>query len=150
MSDQIGAAAPNILIVLSDQLRRQALSCYGDPDAITPHIAQMARDGVAFDRACSTYPICVPFRFTMMTGEYAHTRLVPGIEWRMSPAERTLADEFNDADYETIAGYVLETLRRIPRQGERMGLPGGATLLVRRANDRAVLEVLLSGCKPLR
>ncbi len=55
-----------------------------------------------------------------------------------------------DADYETIAGYVLETLRRIPRQGERMGLPGGATLLVRRANDRAVLEVLLSGCKPLR
>ena len=93
---------PNILIVLSDQLRRHALSCYGDPDARTPHTAQLAADGVACDQACSTYPICVPFRFTMMTGEYAHTRLVPGIEWRMSPAERTLADEFNDAGYETV------------------------------------------------
>ena len=93
---------PNILIVLSDQLRRHALSCYGDPDARTPHTAQLAADGIACDQACSTYPICVPFRFTMMTGEYAHTRLVPGIEWRMSPAERTLADEFNDAGYETV------------------------------------------------
>ena len=93
---------PNILIVLSDQLRRHALSCYGDADARTPHTAQLAADGVACDQACSTYPICVPFRFTMMTGEYAHTRLVPGIEWRMSPAERTLADEFNDAGYETV------------------------------------------------
>jgi len=93
---------PNVLIVLSDQLRRHALSCYGDPDARTPQIARLAADGVAFDQACSTYPICVPFRFTMMTGEYAHTRLVPGIEWRMSPAERTLADEFNDSGYETI------------------------------------------------
>lgn len=41
-------------------------------------------------------------QFTFMTGQYAHTRMVPGIEWRMSPCERTLADEFNDAGYETI------------------------------------------------
>ena len=83
---------PNILILLSDQLRRQALSVYGDPDARTPHIEALATQGVRFSNACSTYPICVPFRFTMMTGEYAHTRAVPGIEYRMSPTERTLAD----------------------------------------------------------
>jgi arylsulfatase A-like enzyme len=93
---------PNIIVVLADQLRRRALGCYGDPDAVTPHIDALARDGVRLDNACSTYPICVPFRFTFMTGHYAHTRLVPGIEWRMSPAERTLADEFNDAGYETV------------------------------------------------
>ncbi|MGY8825274.1 MAG: sulfatase family protein [Candidatus Latescibacterota bacterium] len=93
---------PNLLVVLSDQLRRQALSCYGDPDARTPHTSSLANDGVRFVNACSTYPICVPFRFTMMTGEYAHTRLVPGIEYRMSPSERTLADEFNEAGYQTI------------------------------------------------
>lgn len=55
-----------------------------------------------------------------------------------------------DGDFETVAGYVLETLRRIPRQGETLTLPGGARLMVRRANDRAVLEVLLSGCQPTR
>ena len=43
----------------------------------------------------------MPFRFSLMTGEYAHTRFIPSIEWRMSPAERTLADEFNDAGYDT-------------------------------------------------
>jgi arylsulfatase A-like enzyme len=37
-----------------------------------------------------------------MTGEYAHSRQVPGIEWAMSPAERTLADEFNEASYDTV------------------------------------------------
>jgi arylsulfatase A-like enzyme len=93
---------PNILVLLCDQLRRRALSVYGAPDARTPHIDALAARGVRFNNACSTYPICVPFRFTMMTGEYAHSRKVPGIEYAMSPTERTLADEFNDAGYETI------------------------------------------------
>ena len=88
--------------MLSDQLRRQALGCYGDANIATPHIDALAGEGVRFANACSTYPICVPFRFSLMTGEYAHSRLVPGIEYRMSPAERTLADEFNEAGYHTL------------------------------------------------
>jgi len=94
--------SPNVLIILSDQLRRQALSVYGDPGARTPHVSALARDGVRFAQSCATSPICVPFRFTFMTGEYAHSRKVPGIEYAMSPAERTLADEFNEAGYETM------------------------------------------------
>ncbi len=96
------ASPPNVLIVLSDQLRRQALSTYGDPNIVTPHVDALAGRGVRFENASSTCPICVPFRFTFMTGLYAHDRKVPGIEYRMSPAERTLADEFNEAGYETI------------------------------------------------
>lgn len=93
---------PNLLIVLSDQLRRDALGIYGNPDIQTPHIDRLAQDGVRFDNACSSYPICVPFRFTFMTGMYAHSRFVPGIEWRMSPAETTLADAFNTEGYHTV------------------------------------------------
>jgi arylsulfatase A-like enzyme len=92
---------PNLLIILTDQLRRQALSCYGEPNLQTPHIDALAQNGVRFNAACSTSPICVPFRFSLMTGHTAHSRLVPGINWRMSPAERTLADEFNEAGYDT-------------------------------------------------
>jgi arylsulfatase A-like enzyme len=92
---------PNLLIILSDQLRRQALSCYGETNLETSHIDALAQNGVRFSNSCSTYPICVPFRFTLMTGQYAHSRVVPGINWRMSPVERTLADEFNEAGYET-------------------------------------------------
>lgn len=36
-----------------------------------------------------------------MTGQYAHSRFVPAIEWRMSPAESTIADYCNDAGYHT-------------------------------------------------
>lgn len=96
------APRPNILVILSDQLRRQALGVHGDPDARTPHLNQLAAQGVYFQNACATSPICVPFRFTFMTGESAHSRKVPGIEWAMSPAERTLADEFNSAGYDTM------------------------------------------------
>lgn len=95
-------ASPNILIILSDQLRRDALGVYGDPNVTTPNIDRLAAEGVRFRRAYSTYPVCVPFRFSLMTGEYAHSRFVPAIEWRMSPAERTLADAFNAAAYRTI------------------------------------------------
>jgi arylsulfatase A-like enzyme len=92
---------PNILIVLSDQLCRRALGCYGDANGVSGQIDQLAREGTRFTQASSTYPICVPFRFTLLTGQYAHSRRVPGIGYRMSPAERTLADEFNEAGYDT-------------------------------------------------
>lgn len=92
---------PNILVILADQLRRAALSCYGDPNIHTPNIDTLAERGVRFANACSTYPICVPFRFTFMTGQTAHSRLISSIGDRMSPAERTIADEFNDAGYHT-------------------------------------------------
>nr|BFE56213.1 sulfatase [Dactylosporangium thailandense] len=91
----------NVILVIADQLRRQALGCYGDPNVHTPNIDALAESGARFTQASSTYPVCVPFRFTLMTGEYAHTRFIPSIEWRMSPAERTLADEFNDHGYDT-------------------------------------------------
>lgn len=93
---------PNILVIFPDQLRRGALGVYGDPNVSTPHMDRLAQAGVRFSNACSTYPICVPFRFSLMTGEYAHSRFVPAIEWRMSPAERTLADEFNEQGYHTV------------------------------------------------
>ena len=126
---------PNVLLVISDQLRRSALGCYGDPNVSTPAIDGLARSGTRFANATSTYPVCVPFRFTLMTGEYAHTRFIPSIEWRMSPAERTLADEFNDAGYDTalfgkwhlyggfghLPGYTVVKTSRTPIQRPYQG-----------------------------
>lgn len=92
---------PNVVMILADQLSRQTLGTYGDPNVSTPNIDALASSGTRFDAAYSTYPICVPTRFSIMTGEHPHSRFVPSIEWRMSPAERTLAHEFNDAEYDT-------------------------------------------------
>lgn len=77
------------------------MGCAGDPNVRTPNLDRLADRGVRFTSACSTYPLCVPFRFTMLTGEYAHTRWVPALNWRMSPVERTIAHRFNEAGYAT-------------------------------------------------
>lgn len=95
------APRPHVIVVLADQLRRDAVGCFAGAGARTPHIDALATRGVSFSAACSSYPVCVPFRFTLLTGCAAHTRWVPTIDWRMSPAERTLADAFGDAGYET-------------------------------------------------
>jgi arylsulfatase A-like enzyme len=92
---------PNVLVVLCDQLRRSAVGYAGDPNVETPNIDRLAERGVWFENACSTYPVCVPARFTMMTGEYPHTRSVPAIDYGLSPAERTVADELGEAGYRT-------------------------------------------------
>jgi arylsulfatase A-like enzyme len=96
------ADKPNIFVIFCDQLRRHALSCYGDPNIQTTHIDALAKHGVKFNAACSTYPICVPFRFSLMTGEYGHSHNVPGIGYRLDPARfRMLADPFNENGYHT-------------------------------------------------
>lgn len=92
---------PNVVIFLCDQMRRQATSFMGDVNVFTPNLDRCAHEGIYFTNACSTYPICVPFRFTLFTGEYAHSRMIPGLGWRMSPAETTIAHEMNRLGYQT-------------------------------------------------
>jgi arylsulfatase A-like enzyme len=95
------ARQPNLVVVLVDQLRRHALGHAGDPNVRTPNIDRLAAEGAWFEAACSSYPACVPFRFSMMTGEYAHTRNVLGIGHRLSPAERTLGEAVGAQGYAT-------------------------------------------------
>jgi len=92
---------PNLIVVLADQLRRHALGSEGDSNLRTPHLDRMAREGVAFTGASSSYPACVPFRFSLLTGEYAHSRNVPALGYRLSPAERTLGEAIGELGYAT-------------------------------------------------
>jgi len=92
---------PNIIWVFPDQMRAQAMGCAGDPNVHTPNLDALAGRGVRFTNACSNYPVCVPARFTLLTGERASSRWVPTIHWRMSPAERTIAHELGEAGYAT-------------------------------------------------
>lgn len=92
---------PNIIVIFPDQLRRDALSCNGDPNVKTPHIDLLAQSGAKFQNACSVHPVCVPARFCLLTGQYPHTRMIPTIGWRMSPSEHTIALDLNEAGYES-------------------------------------------------
>lgn len=58
---------PNVLFISVDDLSN-ALACYGDVLAKTPHIDRLAGQGVLFDRAYNQIPLCNPSRASVMTG----------------------------------------------------------------------------------
>ena len=62
------ARQPNILFLMPDQLRWDFLRCYGAEFIDTPNIDRLASEGVRYERAYSTSPICVPARASLLTG----------------------------------------------------------------------------------
>ncbi len=90
----------NIIWIFSDQQPGYSLSCNGDPNVHTPNLDRMAGDGFNFRRAVSGFPLCCPFRGSLLTGLYPH-ECVPGHEYRMPPELPTAADFFNAAGYDT-------------------------------------------------
>jgi len=59
---------PNILFIMADQLAARALSMYGHKLVKTPNLDRLAREGVVFENAYSTSPLCAPARATVMNG----------------------------------------------------------------------------------
>jgi len=67
------AKRPNILWIMLDDGRADALGCYGKPWARTPHLDALAAGGVRFETAIVQNPVCVPSRKSMKSGQYPHT-----------------------------------------------------------------------------
>jgi arylsulfatase A-like enzyme len=65
-------ARPNIVFILIDDLRWDGLGCTGHPYVQTPHIDRIAKEGVLFQNAFVTTPLCSPARASFLTGRYAH------------------------------------------------------------------------------
>ncbi len=61
---------PNILWICTDQQRYDTIAALGNPYVSTPHLDQLAREGVAFERAYCQSPICTPSRASFLTGMY--------------------------------------------------------------------------------
>jgi arylsulfatase A-like enzyme len=64
---------PNIIFIFTDQHRLSAVGAYGPTPCKTPNIDTLADDGVKFEYAYTTCPVCSPARATVMTGQYPHT-----------------------------------------------------------------------------
>ncbi len=63
---------PNILWLIAEDLCPD-LSCYGNSPVRTPHLDRLSREGIRFDRAYVTGPICSPSRSALATGVYQTT-----------------------------------------------------------------------------
>jgi hypothetical protein len=63
---------PNVLFILCDDLRPDAVGCLGSQHVKTPHIDALAEDGVRFENSFCTTSLCSPSRASILTGLYAH------------------------------------------------------------------------------
>lgn len=63
------ANRPNIIWIMGEDMGPE-LGCYGDPNAITPNIDRLAREGARFTHAYTHAPVCAPSRSGLITGRY--------------------------------------------------------------------------------
>lgn len=63
---------PNILFVMVDEMRWDAMGCEKHPVVQTPNLDQLAKDGVRFASSYTVSPVCSPARASVFTGRYQH------------------------------------------------------------------------------
>jgi N-acetylglucosamine-6-sulfatase len=68
----LASAAPNVLVIITDDQRWDTLGCNGSPYLKSPHIDRIAAEGVNFRNAFCTTSLCSPCRASILSGLYAH------------------------------------------------------------------------------
>ncbi|PVG83353.1 hypothetical protein DDE18_08655 [Nocardioides gansuensis] len=98
---------PNVVVVMADDMRFDELR-------FAPTVSRLARHGVTFANAFSSFPLCCPARASFLTGQHAHNH---GVLWHEPPYafgsfddSRTIATSMQAAGYGT--GYVGKYLNR--------------------------------------
>ena len=95
---------PNILMIYADQMRYDCAGFSGNPDVKTPHLDRLALEGVCFDDAFTSYPLCTPFRASLLTGKYAHKAGLYSNHFPINTDQPSLATSLNAAGYQS--GYL--------------------------------------------
>ena len=92
---------PNILFLVTDQQRWDAMSCSGDW-VQTPNLDRIAGEGIRFTNCVTTSPVCIPTRLSLATGLYPHNTHVWNNMNHQMPAETpTWMQAVRDAGYRT-------------------------------------------------
>lgn len=101
---------PNIVVIMTDQQSATMLSCAGNKGLRTPVLDRLASQGIRFERAYATNPVCMPSRFSIQTGMFPS---VIGVRENDRPIgqsyqevlqnlkTRSLGNVFKKAGYET-------------------------------------------------
>lgn len=106
-SAQAASVLPNIIIINADDLGYGDLSSQGATQLTTPHIDQLAKEGIRFTDAHSASSVCTPSRYSMLTGNYSFRK---GNLWKpiflkdkivIDADEQTIASLLQDAGYNT-------------------------------------------------
>ncbi len=95
---------PNLLFVFADQMRARACGFMENEQVRTPNMNRMAREGVVFENAVSTCPVCTPYRASLLTGRYPLACRTAMNDVRLPVDELCIAEILRDEGYRT--GYI--------------------------------------------
>jgi len=104
----IAASAPNVILILADDLAIGDLSVFNQGLSRTPRLDRLMGESVYFNRAYAGSPVCAPSRAALLTGRYPHrtgsvtlNQLKFPELTRLRLDETTLADRFKAGGYAT-------------------------------------------------
>ncbi len=90
---------PNVLIVLVDQQRKDAIGAYGLQPVHTPSLDELASQGVLFENAYVAQPVCAPNRGSLFSGLYPFNHGVRENTWPLDTAILLLPDYLRQHGY---------------------------------------------------
>lgn len=94
---------PNFVVVLADDLRKDALGCSGNKSAFTPHLDSIAAKGINFSNGFVTLAVCSPSRAALLTGQYGSkngvTKLGHGVG--ITRGKKTISELLKNSGYTT-------------------------------------------------
>jgi arylsulfatase A-like enzyme len=93
--------SPNVILVIMDAMRVDRLSCYGCDRVATPHIDQIANEGVLYEQAFAPDVWTLPVMSSLFAGLMPHVHGVDYEAPRLSDEYRTLASLLADRGYLT-------------------------------------------------
>lgn len=92
---------PNIVLLMADQFRADAIASLGKSFYHTPNIDKLAASGVAFTQATTPCPVCGPARCSLMAGQYPHTHGTYSNHHRGARPQQDLITSLREAGYRT-------------------------------------------------
>ena len=149
--------SPNILLIMTDQQHAAMMSCAGNQQLQTPAMDQLAQDGIRFERAYCTNPVCVASRTSMATGmmpgRLGANENGPGMEIGALPGavdEHSLGKMVKAAGYDAFYGGKVHMCQALhpDKAGydkyfpdDREALPAACVDFIRKERDRPFFAV---------
>lgn len=94
----------NLLFILTDEQRYDTSLPYGNELVKTPHLNQLGKEALVFEKTYVTQPVCSPARSSILTGYYPHQTTVTTNNIPLPDSISVLPALFPDEDY--VSAYV--------------------------------------------
>ncbi len=100
-SNVFGDTRPNVILVMADDMGWAQTGYYGYPHMKTPHLDDMAKNGLRMDRFYAGAPSCTPTRASVMTGRTNDRTGGFRVGHSINKQEKMLSTAFREVGYAT-------------------------------------------------